>query len=342
MNRAAELAVAALAATAFASSARAADWLQNIVQPEPVANISEPVELGTGWYLRGDAGAGFDSVPGIAPKPSLSGWSIDLGAGYQVNQWLRFDVGLNMRKPQNYSYQTQTINGQQIICPSGSAGGNNALQTLGSGSNGVTITELNGTQDPYAANQQIGYVWDPILGTCHQNTSTSLNTMALLLNGYVDLGTWAGFTPYVGAGAGVARLASSASVNYYNNATGTLYAPTAGQWQETTGTPLVWVNANGQMLNVGQGGGAYPPVDPNTGKLIAISTAPNWNIKQNSTRYNFAWALMAGVAYSLSPHAKLDVGFRYLNMGANQYFPGGPSSQVTAKEVKVGLRYMID
>ena len=36
-----------------------------------------------------------------------------------------------------------------------------------------------------------------------------------LVNGYIDFGTWSGFTPYVGGGFGVARLRS---VNYVDTA----------------------------------------------------------------------------------------------------------------------------
>jgi len=38
--------------------------------------------------------------------------------------------------------------------------------------------------------------------------TTKLDALSLLANAYIDLGTWAGFTPYVGAGAGVTYLRS--------------------------------------------------------------------------------------------------------------------------------------
>ncbi len=339
MNGVGRLALAALAAATLAGPARAADWLQNFMQPAPEeTTIGDPVELGTGWYLRGDAGAGFDTLPNFGAKPTLSGWSVDLGAGYKINNWLRVDLGLDMRKPQSFSSNSQTVNGKQIICP----GGATALQTLHAGAGGATITELDGSTQTYAAGDQIGYVWDPILGTCNQQSTASMSSMAALLNGYIDLGTWGGFTPYIGAGAGVARIATNSSVNYYDNSSGALYAPTAGQWAETAGTPLTWINANGQILTASQSGSLAPPVNPNTGKLESIASPPAWNLSRNGTRYNFAWSLMAGTAYTLTRNLKLDIGFRYLNLGSVQYLPGGPSSAITAKEVHVGLRYQID
>jgi opacity protein-like surface antigen len=41
--------------------------------------------------------------------------------------------------------------------------------------------------------------------------SAKIDTQTVLVNGYVDFGTWGGFTPYVGGGVGAARLKS---VNY--------------------------------------------------------------------------------------------------------------------------------
>jgi opacity protein-like surface antigen len=41
--------------------------------------------------------------------------------------------------------------------------------------------------------------------------SAKIDAQTVLVNGYVDFGTWGGFTPYVGAGVGAARLKS---VNY--------------------------------------------------------------------------------------------------------------------------------
>ncbi|MCW5682626.1 MAG: porin family protein [Xanthobacteraceae bacterium] len=40
------------------------------------------------------------------------------------------------------------------------------------------------------------------------NDTTNLRSMTLLVNGYVDMGTWWGITPYVGAGVGAAYLST--------------------------------------------------------------------------------------------------------------------------------------
>ena len=69
---------------------------------------------------------------------------------------------------------------------------------------------------------------------------------------------------------------------------------------------------------------------------------------------NHAWALMAGTSYDLSPNAKLDLGYRYLNMGSGT---GASSSLLDcscgtvgqplkisgleAHEFRVGIRWML-
>jgi opacity protein-like surface antigen len=45
-------------------------------------------------------------------------------------------------------------------------------------------------------------------GNAQPQYTTKLDALSLLANFYLDLGTWAGFTPYVGAGAGVTYLRS--------------------------------------------------------------------------------------------------------------------------------------
>src|SRR5688572_16959410 len=87
-----------------AGAAQAADLLP----PAPSLEGSEIVELGTGWYLRGDIGyvdyvtprdVGF-GLPTVAP---LDGERIDKtvslggGIGYQFTNWLRADATVDYR-----------------------------------------------------------------------------------------------------------------------------------------------------------------------------------------------------------------------------------------------------
>jgi opacity protein-like surface antigen len=53
-------------------------------------------------------------------------------------------------------------------------------------------------------------------GTSGFSSETAkIDVLTMLVNGYVDIGTWAGFTPYLGAGVGVSRVSTS-SIKYSN------------------------------------------------------------------------------------------------------------------------------
>lgn len=54
--------------------------------------------------------------------------------------------------------------------------------------------------------------------------------------------------------------------------------------------------------------------DATTGDIRSETTN---GIAGDSNKTNFAWALMAGTSYDLSPNAKLDLGYRYLNLGGD-------------------------
>jgi opacity protein-like surface antigen len=65
---------------------------------------------------------------------------------------------------------------------------------------------------------------------------------------------------------------------------------------------------------------------------------------------NFAWAVMGGVAFNVTPNLKLDVGYRYVDMGSIQSNPliclnqpcfnERQSFRVASHDVRVGLRYV--
>ena len=63
------------------------------------------------------------------------------------------------------------------------------------------------------------------------------------------------------------------------------------------------------------------------------------------TTYQLAWAAMAGFSYSISSNMLLDVGYRYLDLGRLVVnTPSLPAVQkdITAHQVRVGIRYMVD
>jgi len=78
--------------------------------------------------------------------------------------------------------------------------------------------------------------------------------------------------------------------------------------------------------------------------LTPTTTALNVSLSGNATT-GFAWALMAGLAFDIAPHTQLDIGYRFVNMGAvhNVSPLGGVTSKdIYANEFRVGFRFSPD
>lgn len=234
----------------------------------------QPVEFGTGWYIRGDLAFADDSLPPLSPDLSQflssarqASLSAGLGAGYKFTNWLRTDVVLDYRK---------------TISASGQGPSRRCITQL---------TTINNIPTPTAEDD------------CTPQYNSSVRRWDLLANVYADLGTWYGITPYIGAGAGLSLTRTSKSQR--------------------------WYMSNGNPYHVATDGFYF-----------------NWDTNNGDLRYQFAWALMAGVSYPLMDHLLVDIGYRYINLGMLPSI-ASPSGQVVDKtmdahEVRVGLRYMID
>lgn len=244
------------AVLALTCAAAAADLLPPAPAMEPPASPA-PVEF-SGWYLRGDLGIGMSAIaPNIVQTPdpiasaapgyflgtptdgsynnSISAAGMfDVGLGYQVNNWFRFDVTGEYRGGSNFQ-SLFVIN----------APGNQCLTNpCGAGANPTQLSDF--------------YRGD-------------ISSMVGLVNGYVDMGTWYGITPYVGAGVGVARntlfgLTDEAQISY-------------------------------------------------TSSTGDITSGPAGGYAKDSSKWNFAWALMAGLDFNVTQNLKLELGYRYLDLG---------------------------
>ena len=69
----------------------------------------------------------------------------------------------------------------------------------------------------------MGFLYDTT-NTCNASANVRQNDNAFLGNAYVDLGTYYGFTPYVGGGLGLNMDNATGSVNYNETANGLPYA----------------------------------------------------------------------------------------------------------------------
>jgi opacity protein-like surface antigen len=276
-------AVAALVATLFHTGAVAADLRVPYAQPQ---NDDVPVEFGTGWYIRGDIAAAQDNAIAFGKASLLhmkppNAWSAGLGAGYKFTNFLRADLTVDYRSP----VTTNGIAGSKL-CQ-------------------VAATPINGL-DPLGNQIVVGS--NPVFDQCTGIEHSRLNRTQVLANAYIDLGTWSGFTPYVGAGVGVNVIFNKSQLN--------------------------WFMSNQNPYNVTW-------VDP-----FSKATLQGYMDTQHSGyAYRLAWALMGGVAFDLTPHVKLDVGYRYLNLGsltALDIAGNTVTKRLNAQEIRTGFRYVID
>jgi opacity protein-like surface antigen len=307
--RARMTAMAALLGAFVAPAAMAAD-MPFLSEPAPEPVNQQPLEFGSGWYLRGDVGYSNMALPevfadfanSLGRTGAVTG---GVGAGYQYNNWLRtdFTIDRSVFQPQRTGAQTWCPYGTALYYPS---------------------------NDPTNAGKPLGYLYDPNQ-TCTPLLKSTFNRTSFLANAYVDLGNWWGLTPYVGAGLGLSYLQMSGSDVWYNSATGAIWTADLGQ----NGIPLAWFPHN-----------STTPV-PTPYPFPWGTTVSHANYSQKKT-WKFAWNVMAGVSYDISQNLKIDVHYRLLDAGSYTSFPtsitgaGGGTKDLISQEVRVGVRLVAD
>ena len=135
------------------------------------------VEFGTGWYLRGDIGGSINVIdPSFVLNNVATGLdlgrtgSIGVGAGYIINDWFRVDATIEQ-------FTNMEFDDRRVI---------------GCG----TFNDDGDILTPEV----------PVTGTCDETRTLEAGATALMINAYMDLGKFNKFTPYVGAGAGMAYV----------------------------------------------------------------------------------------------------------------------------------------
>jgi opacity protein-like surface antigen len=248
-----------------------------------------PIVEASGWYLRGDIGVAAlnsgnynysDNPVGI----TFSGRDFHqqifggVGVGYQFNSWLRFDVTGEYRGKTSF----------------------NVLDSFSARTNGSDCGAPNPLFD---------------CGTTGDNRNTgSISSTVFLFNAYLDLGTWHGITPFIGAGVGMTQ----------NRVTGVTDQGFATNTQFNAGTNVA----------------------------VASVTSPTFGSAGTGTKSGLAYAFMAGLAYDVTPNYKVELGYRYLNLGRFQtgtYTCAGGCAAVyslqgrnlEAHEFRFGMRWML-
>jgi opacity protein-like surface antigen len=139
-----------------------------------------PVEIGSGWYLRGDLGYRFHASPtmtetsgptALASTSASGAFAIGGGFGYQFSERFRSDLTVDL-----------------------------------------------GLSSPFRGSLACDGGGDTCVHTVDVTTTTAL------VNAYFDLATMGAFTPYVGAGVGVAMVSTSGSSFNVDDVTTTAYS----------------------------------------------------------------------------------------------------------------------
>ncbi|MDE3175446.1 MAG: porin family protein [Pseudomonadota bacterium] len=166
-------ALSAVAVVALSSVAAAADLLPPPPPMEPPPPMA--ADMG-GWYLRGDTGIGFNNSVGAETTPNplnsfTAGQANDNWYNNALSEAALFDIGVGY---QINPWFRADVTGE-----------------LRGGSEFSGLEVLNVTSGPFAGYQAADFY------------KGHVSSLLGMVNGYVDLGTWYGITPFVGAGVGV-------------------------------------------------------------------------------------------------------------------------------------------
>jgi opacity protein-like surface antigen len=245
-----------------------------------------PVEVGSGWYLRGDVGYAFShpfehqitSSGSTSFNNDSSLFTGSIGMGYHLNDFLRVELNGGILPTNKF--------GDHALVPSGCAGHTNTVTIVA----GVAIiSSVAATEDCEATNRA---------------TNKGYSVMA---NGYVDLGTYVGLTPYIGGGIGLA----------YNK-----YFKTQGERKCV------------EVATDSTGGGGFFCDDP----------AGYKGSEDSEAKFNLAYSIGAGLSYQVSKNVSVDLGYEYFSVPSAKFvaYDSGAFNihkGINYQTVKLGLRY---
>ena len=274
---------AAGALLGMAGFAQAADLLP----PPPAVEVGPPGMDVTGWYLRGDVGiAAQTSSISVTDTPNpLVGLPADAFDSFYhptVSAAGLFDIGVG--------YQ---FNSWLRFDVTGEYRGGSEFQALEQVGVPSTTSQF---ADFYRGN---------------------LSSYILMANGYVDVGTWYGITPFVGAGVGFAQ-------NRITGLTDTGFAYTAGN---PAGSPTGGYFGNGVTNNF----------------AWALMTGLDFNVTQNlklelGYRYLNYGTVKSGPSNCFNGTG-VGGGFSVANCGGSGHFL--ETNRLASSDLRLGLRWMI-
>lgn len=218
------------------------------------------VEEFSGWYLRGDIGVTNQRLGDLTNSQDVNNSVTNVGLGFDASPLFGIGVGYYFNDWLRFD-----VTGEYR-----SRANFHGSQVITSG--GAPYT------DEY---------------------SGSKSEWLVLLNGYIDLGTWQGFTPFVGAGVGGSRNTIHSFQDVNTVTQGVAFGDTASKW-------------------------------------------------------NFAWALHAGIGYKVTKNFTVELAYRYADLGdaesGDLYTYLGTNNvnnpmqfkHLTSHDIKLGLRFNLD
>lgn len=216
-------ALSAVAGVALSSAAFAADLLPPPPAMEPPPPPMMSSDMG-GWYLRGDTGVGFNNSVSASTTPNplnsfAPGQANDNWYNSALSEAALFDLGVGY---QVNRWFRADVTGE-----------------LRGGSEFSGLEVLNVTAGPSAGYQAADFY------------KGHVSSLLGMVNGYVDLGTWYGVTPFVGAGVGVSfnRFYSGMDNGVITNVGGAS-SPSGGVFGTGTKADLAWALMAGFDMSI--------------------------------------------------------------------------------------------
>jgi opacity protein-like surface antigen len=277
----------------------------------PPAYQLEPepmVEFGSGWYLRGDLGYMTISRPSYGysiTDPNMISIAPNALLGDPMQRDGLFGASVGV----GYTFNRWFRSDLTYDWRQNLAGTFNQI-FIPPTARGCVISDQR-VPDPATGGTTL--VQD--MTTCYKTDKTQIRSWSALVNVYGDLGTWFSITPYVGAGIGFTGL--------------------------RTATKEEWFFSNGVAYQSGAAPNTWCTTTTNT----CYSVGYRGPLPAATVHTNFSFALMAGLAYDIAPHLKLDLGYRYLNMGSLTVTDAAGNQvrrTLDTQEVRAGLRWTPD
>jgi opacity protein-like surface antigen len=203
-------------------------------------------------------------------------------------------------------------------------------------------------QQPASAVEQLGSTWylrGDIAYRFNAASRADWNGLAV-----ADPGLGSAFAAGAGIGAKMGWLRIDATADYAFPSQFHGSVPGVANFSGNISSVVVLANAYADL-------GTWHSVTPYVGAGLGVAGVQTSGFANTfvqpaagiagTDQWTFAWALMAGVGYSVTPNLLIDLGYRYLHLGdvssgIDQFGAVLTSHGLSASEVRLGVRYTVE